>query len=238
MKYMGSKSKIQKYILPIILKDRIYNQWYVEPFAGGMNTICNVNGKRIANDINFYLIQMWKEIVNGWIPKIYTKEEHKDIRDNKDKYPPHEVGWVGFNCSYCGIFFQGYSGNTKTKLGTIRNYQDEAFNNVMKQINNMKEVVFENKEYYELSLPNNSLIYCDPPYYGVSNYKLCKFNSDDFWDWVREISRKGHTVFISEYSAPDDFECIWEKVVNSSLSANGKFGNNKTSIEKLFRLKK
>lgn len=35
MKYMGSKSRIAKYILPIILKDRKDGQYYVEPFCGG-----------------------------------------------------------------------------------------------------------------------------------------------------------------------------------------------------------
>lgn len=35
MKYMGSKNRIAKEILPIILRDRKPNQWYVEPFVGG-----------------------------------------------------------------------------------------------------------------------------------------------------------------------------------------------------------
>ena len=36
MKYLGSKNKIAKYILPIILKDRTEGQYYVEPFMGGV----------------------------------------------------------------------------------------------------------------------------------------------------------------------------------------------------------
>ena len=51
------------------------------------------------------------------------------------------------------------------------------------------------------------------------------------------MSKSGHQVFISEYNAPEDFECIWQKEVKSSLSANGEIGGNKTSIEKLFRYK-
>ena len=35
MKYMGSKNRIAKYILPIMLKDRKPNQYWVEPFVGG-----------------------------------------------------------------------------------------------------------------------------------------------------------------------------------------------------------
>lgn len=35
MKYVGSKNRHAKEILPIILKDRKPDQWYVEPFVGG-----------------------------------------------------------------------------------------------------------------------------------------------------------------------------------------------------------
>lgn len=76
MKYMGSKARFTKEILPIILKDRKPEQWYVEPFAGGMNAICEVKGNRIANDIHYYLIEMWRKLVGGWIPKKITKEEY------------------------------------------------------------------------------------------------------------------------------------------------------------------
>ncbi len=39
MKYMGSKNRIAKQILPIILKNRTKEQYYIEPFVGGANLI-------------------------------------------------------------------------------------------------------------------------------------------------------------------------------------------------------
>ena len=60
MKYMGSKNRIAKHILPIILKDRKENQYYVEPFVGGANMIDKVGGLRIGSDVNKYLIALWK----------------------------------------------------------------------------------------------------------------------------------------------------------------------------------
>jgi DNA adenine methylase len=56
------------------------------------------------------------------------------------------------------------------------------------------------------------------------------FDSDEFWKWCREKSNEGHTVFISEYNAPNDFECIWEKEISKK---NPKQKVNKT--EKLFK---
>lgn len=56
MKYMGSKARIAKHILPIILKDRKEDQWYVEPFVGGANMIDKVDGNRIGSDLNKPLV--------------------------------------------------------------------------------------------------------------------------------------------------------------------------------------
>ena len=235
MKYMGSKARFTKEILPIILKDRKPEQWYVEPFAGGMNMICEVDGNRIANDIHYYLIEMWKELCNGWQPHKISSNTYHIVRLNREQYAPHIVGWVGFNCSYSGKWFGGFAGETKTKIGTVRDYQTEAINNVVKQVEKMKGVTFQNKPYYELELPPKSIVYCDPPYEGTTKYAN-DFDHNLFWNWVRNISKQGHTVYVSEYNAPNDFECVWSKSAKSSLSANGKIGGNKESVEKLFKL--
>jgi DNA adenine methylase len=48
------------------------------------------------------------------------------------------------------------------------------------------------------------------------------------------MTAKGHKVYVSEYSAPSDFKCVWEKETKSSLSANGIIGGSKLSVERLF----
>ena len=30
----------------------------------------------------------------------------------------------------------------------------------------------------------------------------------------------GHKIFVSEYSMPDDFKCVWQKEIVSSLTKN------------------
>lgn len=243
MKYMGSKARFVKEILPIILKDRKPEQWYVEPFAGGMNVICEVGGKRIANDNNYYLIEMWKGLAKG---NKYPTEIPKDLYDfARDIYNGREektlsddlIGWIGWMGSANGRFFDGgYSGKSNTKIGTIRDYIKEAMSNIEKQLPKMVGVQFENKDYTELKIPNGSVIYCDIPYKGTKQYSTSKnFNHSNFWEWCREKAKQGHAVFVSEYNAPDDFECVWQKETKSSLSANGKIGGNKLSMEKLFK---
>ena len=110
MKYMGSKWRIAKHILPIILEGRKDGQYYVEPFCGGCNMIDKVPGNRIANDGNPYLIAMWEALSRGRDPpKIISREHYCEVRtsykQNSDKYPMHYVGWVGFMGSFRGAFF-------------------------------------------------------------------------------------------------------------------------------------
>lgn len=59
MKYMGSKARVAKHILPIILKDRKPDQPYVEPMVGGANSIDKVDGIRIGGELNEYIAEMW-----------------------------------------------------------------------------------------------------------------------------------------------------------------------------------
>ena len=68
MKYMGSKNRIAKHILPIMLAERKEGQFWVEPFVGGANMIDKVDGNRIGADFNEYLISLWQELQKGWIP--------------------------------------------------------------------------------------------------------------------------------------------------------------------------
>lgn len=235
MKYMGSKNRIAKHILPIMLADRKDGQFWVEPFVGGANMIDKVDGNRIGGEYNKYIASMWQKLESGWIPRDdYSKEDYQFVRENKDMCF-WETGYIGIACSYSGKWFGGFAGQVSTKQG-IRDYQKEAHKNVMAQIPNIKGVDFRHRSYHELEIPDNSIIYCDPPYAGTTKYKD-DFDHDYFWQWCREMSKKGHTVFISEYSAPYDFECIWSQEVKSSLSANGKSGGSKNSIEKLFMLK-
>lgn len=239
MKYMGSKNRIAKYIVPILEKAYYDNECeiFIDACCGGCNLIdkINLNIPRFANDSNEYLIEMWKKLQNGWIPNIITKEEYQYIKNNKDLYEKHEVGYYGVSASYSGVWFSGFAGSVLTKTGIVRDYQDEAKRNVLKQIEKIKDVIFSNESVLEITPNKKSLIYCDIPYKGTAKYKD-DFNHEKFYEWCREMKKQGHTILISEYNMPDDFVCVWEMEVKSSLSANGKSGGSKKSIEKLFTI--
>lgn len=242
MKYMGSKARIAKCILPIILANRKKGQWYVEPFVGGANVIDKVSGSRMGADSNRYLIEMFKGCVDGRDRTINTSKEYYDevrscYNNGLHTFDDFTIGLVGFICSANGRFFEGgYSGKSKTKHGTVRDYIDESIRGLTKQLPDIEDVEFVHSHYSDLNIPDESVIYCDPPYEGVKQYSRdCRdFDHGRFWQWCRNKTLEGHQVFISEYNAPDDFVCLWSQEVKSSLSANGKSGGSKSSVEKLF----
>lgn len=226
MQYMGSKRRIAKDILPIILKDRKPDQYYVEPFVGGANTIDKVCGPRIGNDLNPYLISMWKALQNGWCPpEFITKEEYANIKNNKEDYPEELVSFVGFLVSFGGKWFGGYSQNKKGD-----NYALRGKNVLIKQIESLRDVEFYSLSYDQLTIPSNSIIYCDPPYKGTTQYKN-KFDSDKFWVWCDSMVSLGHKVFVSEFEAPIDWDCVYTTSLNTILNKNSQ---DKQATEKLF----
>ena len=98
---------------------------------------------RVANDLHYYLIEMWKALQNGWIPpKEISKCEYLKVKNNQSNYEPHLVGYIGFNASYNGVYMSGYAGKIITKEGKQRDYTAEAYRNINKQSPNLQNVTF------------------------------------------------------------------------------------------------
>ena len=94
-----------------------------------------------------------------------------------------------------------------------------------------------NLDYKAFSDIENSILYLDPPYQNTSlkGYSINEFNSQSFYDWAYEMSKK-NIVLISSYEISDErFECVYEfKNARSTLQG----GTNNSKTEKLFMVKK
>lgn len=232
MKYMGSKNRIAKHILPIMLEHRTENMTWVEPFVGGANMIDKVEGKRIGADLNEYLIKALRLIRDEptAIPDLITEDDYQQAKDKMEL--DGLTGFIGFAMSFGGKWFGGYRRDVAGTKGCIENMKTQtrrSKQNAIKQSAKLKGVSFINSEYRSLDIPPNSLIYCDPPYEGTTKYKD-DFSHKDFWQWCREKANEGHKVFVSEYNAPEDFNCVWSKQVATTISKQ----QGKKDTEKLF----
>ena len=230
MKFMGSKNRIAKYILPIMLAERKPGQWWVEPFVGGGNMIDKVTGKRLGADGNKYVIEALRSIRDcvDDLPKNnteFTEEDYRGLRESDD-YP--YKGYAGFAFSYGAKWMGGWSRN---QAG--HDYVLGAYKSAVRQSPKLRNVLLICADFQGVHVPSQSLIYCDPPYANTTKYKT-HFDHKVFWKWCREKVAEGHTVFVSEYTAPKDFECIWEKEIASSLTRDT---GAKRGVERLFRLR-
>lgn len=235
MKYMGSKSRIAKEILPIILKGRKPGQWYCEPFCGGLGTMDKVTGNCLASDKNKYLIAMWKGLQEDRerphkISKILYSKARTDYNNGTNvEFDDFMIGWIGWMASYNGRFFDGgYSG----KSGG-RDYVSEQIRNTERQIEKIQHIDFVSGAYDEIDYPENSIIYCDIPYQGTKQYATSRgFDYTKFWRWCRHMHRTGHRMFVSEYKAPSDFTVVWEKKVTNAMNTTKTY----KPVERLFSI--
>ena len=96
--------------------------------------------------------------------------------------------------------------------------------NRLNRLNRLPHDMFSptNLDYRSVPIPENSIIYADPPYQNTNHYGHTRFDSDSFWNWARNSI---HPILISEYHAPNDFVTVAELKRVSPLSAT----NNKAA---------
>jgi DNA adenine methylase len=227
MQYLGGKSKTRKQISSFLESSR-NGRDYLEPFVGGAWVLQEMSGTRTASDANISLITMYKCLQTGWLPpEEVTEEMYAEYKTKQDPNDPL-TAFIGIGCSFGGKWFGGYARQ--------RGYNFAAGGRraLQKQLPLIRDVKFMPCDYTEHE-PENMLIYCDPPYANTTSYTACeKFDSNTFWKFMRRWSRN-NTVFISEYSAPDDFECVLEIPTKTVIRDS----NNRPiqATEKLFRYK-
>jgi len=235
MKYLGGKHKIGgeiSRILKHVCPEHINR--YLEPFCGALGVLRHMTSDFIctASDIQPDMIHLWIGVKNGTFisPTNITETFYKKVKSMKK----HSAlkGFVGFLCSWNGMYFAGLA-NYK---GTNRNVCREANNDIKKVRPLLKKVTFKCASYDKYN-PKDTLIYCDPPYEGTIGYTGTKgeFDHASFWNKMREWS-KTNIVIISEEQAPKDFKCMWKKGYSRGRGFKSKKSNpkGKDVFEKLF----
>ena len=228
MRYQGGKSKIAADISSII-NCYTMNVPFVSLFCGSCAVESKIKGYQymICNDKHKYLIAMLRGLLAGYdLPDSVTEEQYKYIRTHKDD-DPVLAGFVGFGCSFGGKWFGGYA-----KSSDRTNYTVQSKKSLLKDMASLQSAWFTNLDYRFVPIPQNAVVYADPPYQNTTNYQNEKFNTVEFWNYVRLIAQTRHIVFVSEQAAPDDFVSIWEKPFTRTIDRN-KCNQIKTT-EKLF----
>jgi len=237
--YAGGKKTIAKDIAQVLSTLGSYNEYW-EPFVGMASVMVALSKitpipRRFASDTHAELVEMWKALQGGWDPPQHIMEaEYYDLKSNVNA-PPHLRAFVGHGYGFSGIYFGKYKANMSVY---DQGAGGRAYRGVTNAIQHLQDVTFQTGGYDEIRPPvkRGALIYCDPPYRGTmavgKRRKADSFDSDAFWEWVRDMS-KSHMVVVSELAAPDDFIQIWSK--NRGLKmANSNSAKNRRVEEGLF----
>lgn len=231
MAYVGGKSKCAGHILKVLNDPKYDNRVYIEPFVGYCHILRRVVNKKkyIVSDFNPLLVELLKGLLENKEYPVITRERYNELK--ADKVITFERAIAAFCYSYNGKEWGGYVDSSK--CGSRTSYSDERkrYYDKLKLCNSFIHSKISRKDYKTLN-PKGALIYCDPPYFNTTRYSP-EFNHDEFWEIIRKWS-VDNDVFVSEYSAPPDFECVAQENKKSSLSGKGASSER---VEKLFTIK-
>lgn len=240
MKYVGSKNRLAKDLIPIIQPYVDNSVGYLEPFVGGGNLIDKIkSNNKYGSDINKYLIALLQKVQTDIsdIPDHISEEEYIKVKNNKDNYDDWYVGLVGFCATFSAKWFGGYARSFKADGITPRDLPNEAIRNLKQQSKMLQGIMFKCCPYDNINKDiKNFTIYCDPPYRSSTKaYANKDFNYNNFYNWCIDMAYN-NTVLVSEYNINDDrFECIWSKTTNVMIDSNKINGNKR--IERLYKVK-
>lgn len=233
MQYFGGKQRIAKPLSEFLNSQLTEGQTFVDLFCGSCNVVSNIRQDvtRYANDKNKYLPVLFERLQHGMqLPTNVTQEDYYKVKDMPETCLEDIAlkAFVGFGCSFAGKLWGGYAKNAIS-----HNYALSAVNSLAKKSSKMKDVGFFSMDYSEFLCPADSLVYCDIPYNGTTQYSAVgAFDHESFYTWAR--SQKQCRILVSEYkhNVPDGARIVWEH--NSRKSIRNKDGVQEETVEVLF----
>lgn len=214
MRYMGGNCRQSRGIVECIRPYAEDGFTYVEPFCGGMWSAARVcgdlhPGRVILNDVNRPLMLLWRRVLDdgvNWLPTDMNEIE-ANYQYYKHDAPDDDPlkAWYGIACSFGGKWFGGVA-RSKGKT----DFKPQA-RSTARKADALRSCHPELScgSYKELSIPDGSVVYCDPPYQGRTKaHYFESFDYDGFWGWVRDLSTRC-TVFTSCFEFPEDFREVY-----------------------------
>jgi len=207
LRRLGNKAKIAKEIQKYFPPHKIY----IEPFfgAGGMFFNKPKVNYNIVNDIDSDVFNLFQVVSNQKeeLEKAFFKMPiHSDLleywKKNKETEPIKKALRFLFvsNVSFLGT-------GEAIKYGT-ENPKNTLYLNLNKTFELIHDVQFMNKCFsvflnsIQIRKPNDTLIYCDPPYLGTNDNYSNSFTEQDSRELFETLISTGCKFAISEFDNP------------------------------------
>jgi len=230
---MGGKFRQGKIIAEFAHRVLTSDKVYVEPFCGALGSASQVaHNRMILNDVCKPLILMWKGVYEGTItlPDSITEEQYNHYKQTRDM-DDWMTAFCGFGISFGGKWFGGYARHTRG-VEDPEYYVQGANRDINRkfQLMNGRNIKFSHLSYDQLKFPNNSVVYCDPPYEKRTKaHSHSFFDTPQYYDWCRSIVFERHIpLLVTAFEIPDDFRVLhsWGDTVVRHYAGKGSDGTN------------
>lgn len=250
MSYVGGKHRLRKPIAGLIMREcaRLETREVWEPFCGGLHITAELGRRGVsvhASDLSRAAITYYRAIRFGWEPPkggvTRAQWETLKLAHQAGESSPM-ISFAGFSCSFNGIFFASYDGADRTAADGGTRRPLSRYLNLRNRVAACSFASLECKSFDTVRIPPRAVVYCDPPYANTDTSAYRSLTADErqfdhaaFWTWCRGLALRGAAVLVSEYTAPDDVECIWAREVPTSSKHHT--GSAGTAVERVFRIR-
>lgn len=235
-KWAGGKTKMVEHYrphFPEIIPDN-----YVEPFVGGAGLYCHLydlwkgwgDTQFILNDMMPYIVDIYRlvqtdteyfisevgkydDIVRSLKPEerqpwfYEMREKASSLSDNEKTVLVYVLMKTAFNGNF------SFGKNNKLTASSAIN-EDRRIPEILNESNirewnkALQKTNIHLGSYEDLTIPDNSFIFCDPPYRSTSVNYGNGFSDEDhvkLIEWCRQHSQNGNTVWLTNTDAGDGF---------------------------------
>lgn len=239
MAYPGSK-QTATHVLEILNDTKYDNMDYLEPFVGLGHVLYRIKNKKsiVATDISTNVVDILTTLQTRKSYPIISCTIFDSLKQDKQISKKELQGYSvdimksfasistfnGINWRHSGFSYPSRCGRKDSSV-TRHNYYNKLI--ASDAIEQAKLSV----KSYTYHKPNGSLIFCDPPYahstrYNKKFYGMSElFDHDKFWETMRAWSYN-NIVYISESSAPSDFEIVASKHRKVTFAKNNNLDTN------------
>ena len=211
LNYIGGKYKLLPQLTEYFPKNI---NTFVDLFSGGFNVGINVDSKKtICNDINSFIIDLYKELYNKPINDVLQHienriDEYGLSKENEEAFKKFRVYYNKTKDPIDLYTLSCYSFNYQFRFNNDKEYNnpfgrnrsqfsDNMRNNLILFTQKLKDmnIEFSSEQFDKLNLQdlnNNDFVYCDPPYLITTG----SYNDGNrgFKDWKEEEELKLYKV--------------------------------------------
>jgi DNA adenine methylase len=227
LRYPGGKQKIAAFVVELLRENDLIDGHYVEPYAGGAGVaidllINNVVSCVHLNDASRSIYAFWKSVL------VHTEElcrkisrasltisqwkQQREILRNPSDYSMIDLGFSTLylnRCNRSGVLTGGVIGGLdqtgawKMDARFSRNELIRRIETIAAQKNRIRLRNWDAEKFlcsYVSKLPQETFVYCDPPYFEKSSrLYLNVYNPDDHRRLSQTIQKNIHHKWMVSY---------------------------------------